>query len=76
MTFRKKEAELVNLFFVHTGVVQSVNAGEPETKEPISGVGGSDEEEAPAITLKAKQFRIAKRKEFVEVLQKNMLRFK
>merc|ERR1711871_1754221 len=76
MTFRKKDPDLVNLFFLHT-------SGEDEGDEHKDVQGNNDEAQQEQgnqskqnMTLKPQPFRIAKRKEFIEVLQKNMQRFK
>jgi hypothetical protein len=77
MTFRKRDPDLVNLFFVHQESVSIPdNASEAEVKDLAASSMASPDTDKPAIALKSKQFRIAKRKEFVEVLQKSMQRFK
>ena len=44
----------------------------PEKQDPVTPTTVP----AAAVTLRPQPFRIAKRKEFIEVLQKNMQRFK
>merc|ERR1711968_283064 len=61
MTFRKKDPDLVSLFFV-------TSIDDEEMKAPVSATQGSNEDlPTPTTTLKPQPFRIAKRKEFIEV---------
>jgi hypothetical protein len=76
MTFRKRDPELVTLFFMHEAVTVPDNASESELKEITDNAVVSPDPDKPLITLKTAQFRIPKRKEFVDILQKNMQRFK
>jgi hypothetical protein len=61
ITFRKRDPELVNIFFVNLDA--SVNS--------LTGANAGS-----AATPNAIQFRVVRRKEFVEALQKNMQRFR
>jgi hypothetical protein len=62
MTFKKKDPELVTLFFAsNPGAVLTV------VQSPTS---------PPNPNMKARRYRVSKRTEFVEALQKNMQRFK
>lgn len=76
MTFRKRDPELVTLFFMHEEVSIPDNVSESEVKEMTGNAVVTPDPDKPLLTLKTTQFRIPKRKEFVEVLQKSMQRFK
>jgi predicted nucleic acid-binding protein len=76
MTFRKRDPELVTLFFIHEEVQISDDASEREVKEMTDNAVVTPDPDKPLLALKTTQFRIPKRKEFVEVLQKSMQRFK
>ena len=79
MTFKKKDPDLACLYFVNlTPPIAAVK--EEEVKEGKDESGPSADSASPSgpgeVPLKMKQFRIAKRKDFIDVLQKNMMRFK
>ena len=77
MTFRKKDPELITLFFVHTENTPSIFPNPEEIKESTTepSVPSADTEK-PNISLRPIQYRIGKRTEFVDALQKKMQRFK
>merc|ERR1712139_627754 len=75
MTFRKKDPDLVNLFFLHMNAEDNLGVEQKDGQEN-SDTTQQQQQQQQTMTLKPQPFRIAKRKEFIEVLQKNMQRFK